>query len=141
MSYAPAVSTGVTSAIPKWTLDSSIDLTSAATSTIVNVTESGILEQVSFQLISAGITGTPTAYFRITSDGTAGDDIYIYQGSAGWVSSTKMFIFSGDGATQWDRVTILLGIPYRTSLKVDFTVSSAATTGEGAAGVLRAKSN
>lgn len=140
MSYTVANS-GVTSAYPKWTISSSIDMTSATTTTVVNVSEAGILEQVSFQVISATITGVPSGYIKITADGTAGDNIQIYTAAATWDPTAKMFIFSGTGGAQDDRVTILLGIPYRTSLKVEFVLSAAGTTGSAQVGVLRAKSN
>lgn len=139
MSYTIASSV-VSSAYPKWTISSSIDLTSATTTTVVNVAEAGILEQVSFQ-VTSGPTGVPAGYFKITSDGTVGDTIQIYNGAASWDQTTKMFIFSGTGATVDDRVTILLGIPYRTSLKVEFVLSAAASAGSAQVGVLRAKSN
>lgn len=140
MSYTVA-SSGVTSAYPKWTISSSIDMTSATTTTVVNVSEAGILEQVSFQVTSVSITGVPAGYIKITADGTAGDNIQIYNAATTWDQTAKMFIFSGTGASQDDRVTILLGIPYRTSLKVEFVLSAAGATGSAQVGVLRAKSN
>lgn len=140
MSYTPTVS-GVSSAIPKWTVSAGQALASSATTTIVNVTEAGILLSVQAQVTSAA-SGTNTAYLKVTADGVAGDNLYLYNGAATWYTSSKMFIFSGDGTAVDDRMLIPLGIPYRTSLLVELVI----TAGAGSAGavcgaVLRAKSN
>jgi len=140
MSYTPTL-TGVSSAIPKWTVVSAVSLASSATTTVINVTEAGILLSIHSQ-VSSTASGTNTAYLKVTIDGVAGDNIYLYNGAATWNTTSKMFIFSGDGTVVDDRMLISLGLPYRTSCKVELVV----TAGAGSAGAinaaaLRAKSN
>lgn len=140
MSYTPTVS-GVSSAIPKWAVVSSVALGSSATTTVIDVTEAGILLSVHGQ-VSSAVGGTNTAYLKVTIDGVAGDNLYLYNVSTTWNTTSKMFIFSGDGTVVDDRMLISLGIPYRTSCKVELVVSpGGGASGAVNAAALRAKSN
>lgn len=116
-----------------------IDLTSVATTLVINANEGGIISALCLKVLT-NVTGTPTARVNITIDGGTTSQIVIY-------SAANMFFFNGylsgtgTGATAGDSIIYPFNAPYNASIVVSFQVTGGATGGTIGVALVRSKRN
>ncbi len=120
----------------------SVDLTSVAATTILDVTEAGKILGIAIR-VSATVSGTvPVATLDITTDGGTERNISLYASALTWAVGVRGFSRGsgedGDGAG--DRVMLPGDVIYSKSMKVSVDVTTAAgTAGTLQVSVFRAK--
>lgn len=138
MSYLPAISTG--GYTPQEVTTASRSLASTGQTTVVNVTEAGIVEAVVIQMITA-IGSSSTTGIRFTVDGGTPATRNVINGSVflDWVLTCGG---TGDGTVLHDKRILPISFPYSTSLKVEIDCSTAtASAGVLQCTVMRSKKN
>lgn len=125
----------LTTFTPQEAASASRSLTATGQATIVDVTEGGIVHFVTVET-TTGISGTGgTAKLKFTVDGGTASNLTVTDSATAKFSDWVMAgPGNGDGATNNDRRTIILGFTYKTSLKVEIDCTAPAF----AAGVLKA---
>lgn len=138
MSYIPVTGTG--GYTPQEVSTASRSLASTGQTTVVNVTEAGIVESVVIQMTvaigSVSITG-----IRFTVDGGTPATRNVINGSVflDWVLTCGG---TGDGTALNDKRILPISFPYSTSLKVEIDCSGAtASAGTLQCTVMRSKKN
>lgn len=111
---------------------------SAGQTTVVNVTESGILIGAIVEVTASLSAGGYGARLKFTVDGGTPTYIVVVSGIdfETWMTALPG---SGDGTTVGDKRFIPLGFTYKTSLKVEADCTAGGGIGEIRVTVLRAK--
>ncbi|TXH57850.1 MAG: hypothetical protein E6Q97_03730 [Desulfurellales bacterium] len=115
MSYIPiTTSAGYT---PQSAVSASRSLSAAAATTVVDVTEAGIVESIVIETTSA-IAVSCTATLKFTIDGSASSSRTVISGTTfqDWVLACPG---NGDGSVNNDRRMLPITFPYSESLKVE----------------------
>ncbi|MEN6536815.1 MAG: hypothetical protein ABFD60_08425 [Bryobacteraceae bacterium] len=121
MSYIP-----LESYIPQAIDYSPIDLSSLATTTVVDVTEAGVLVHIGFEAETA-ITGDPMGTVTITVDGATPASMEIFKAGNEFSQELHGAARQGSGPVSQDSCTWILGTRYAKSLKVEVTITSGGT--------------
>ena len=124
MSYVP---TSQLSFTPQEPSSASRSITSTGQTTVVDVTESGIVHFAVVEM-TTGISGTGgTAKLKFTIDGGTASNITVTDSATAKFSDWLMAgPGNGDGSTNNDRRTVILGFTYKTSLKVEIDCTAPA---------------
>ena len=119
--------------------EANVNFNSVATTTIVNVTESGELILIGWQTSSA-VSGSPIVKLEITIDGGTKLSLSVHASSGGWDANGILPFNNGaagnDGAATGDGIALPLRIRYTTSLLVEVDVTSTGT-GQAQCSVIR----
>ena len=116
--------------------DTSISLTSAATTNIIDVSVEAGLWMTFGCSVSAAVSGTPVVHLKWTVDGEAEQSQTLYNSSAAFVAEIRAASWNvggdsvgvdGGGNQAFDNLVLGFYTPYATSLKVDVQVASTGT--------------
>ncbi len=132
MSYIP-----VESYTPQIPDVSTVNLASSATTTVVDVAETGLLVHLGFECQSTP-TGNPAADVILTIDGGTPVTVPVFQTGNLFSDELQGMSRVGDGDSADDHVVWNLGSRYGASLKVEIDVTSAGS-GTFVVSVSRAK--
>lgn len=115
MSYIPT--TGAAGYTPQAASSATRSLSTAAATTVVDVTEAGIVEFIAIEATSA-IAVSCTATLKFTIDGAASSSRTVISGTTflDWVLACPG---NGDGSVNNDRRMLPISFPYSESLKVE----------------------
>ena len=130
---------GVVAYEPQVVNSAAVDLTAIASTSIVNVTEAGILLSIGF-FVTTVPDGTPTVTIDITVDGGTTRSIALYTAALTWATSFRALAARSDSDTgaASDVAALILNVPYKTSLLVGIDVATAtSSTGALMVSVLR----